>query len=306
MILPAIAGILAILAVIGRRNRRAMIAGLRQRFSYSPDGVIRGAEPIRSVGSTGAAVLLVHGGGDTPQTMHHLAAALSERGYGVVAPLLPGHGRNLDAFDAADADAWYSAVEGEFRQLRASNQWVGVVGLSMGGALSARLAAESGDVDALVLAAPYLSMPLGGALAARTAGAWGLLFPAVRTASELSVLDPEARAVSLGYGAFTSRSLRSLRRTAARGFASLPRVTAPTLVIQSTTDNRVSTRSTARAFERIGAADKKLEWIEGAGHVITVDFGWQRVTREILEWMDSHRANTTKGRRMSAPLSAEG
>jgi carboxylesterase len=237
--------------------------------------------------------------------MHHLAAALADKGYGVVAPLLPGHGRDLDAFDASGADAWYAAVEREFRELRESHDWVGVVGLSMGGALSARLAAETRHVDALVLASPYLSMPAVGDILARTAPVWGMLFPAVRTASDKSVLDPEARAVSLGYGAFTSRSLRGLRQTAARGYSALPGIVAPTLVIQSTTDNRVSNLATARAFEHIGAADKKLEWIEGAGHVITVDFGWQRVIREILEWMDEHRAQTTTGRQSGAPLSPQ-
>jgi carboxylesterase len=303
VIVPAIVGILIVLAVVGRRYRRALAADIRRRFDHDADGIIRGAEPIVARSSNGAAVLLVHGGGDTPQTMHHLAAAFAERGYGVVAPLLPGHGRDLDAFDAAGADAWYGAVEREFRGLRDSHGWVGVVGLSMGGALSARLAAETQQVDALVLASPYLSMPRAGDVMARAAPLWGVFFPAVRTASEKSVIDPEARAVSLGYGAFTSRSLRALRQTAARGYAALPSIITPTLVLQSTTDNRISSRATALAFERIGTADKRLEWIEGAGHVITVDFGWQRVAREAIAWMDSHRANTKTGRRLGAPSS---
>jgi esterase/lipase len=159
----------------------------------------------------------------------------------------------------------------------------------MGGALSARLAAETSRVDALVLLSPYLSMPAGGNLLARTAGMWGLFFPAVRTASERSVLDPTARAVSLGYGAFTHRSLRALRLTAMRGYAALPAITAPTLVMQSTTDNRISTAATQRAFDHIGSAEKRLEWIEGAGHVITVDFGWQKVVERTVSWFATAR-----------------
>jgi carboxylesterase len=231
-----------------------------------------------------------------------LADAFSSKGYSVAAPLLPGHGRDLSAFDEHDGDDWYETVRNEFQALRQSHDWVGVVGLSMGGALSARLAAETNQVDALVLASPYLSMPAAGALLAKTAPLWGVFFPAVKTASDLSVLDPSARAVSLGYGAFTNKSLQALHLTAARGFAALPKISAPTLVIQSTTDNRISTAATRRAFDRLGAPEKKLEWIEGAGHVITVDYGWQRVVDQVVDWMDKHRAERKTGHSRCAPL----
>lgn len=274
---------------------------MRARFERMPDGVIRGAAPVHRHGTNGSAVLLLHGGGDTPQTMGHLVEAFSALGYSVSAPLLPGHGRDLAAFDRSDANDWYGAVRKEFEAL-ADHDWVGVVGLSMGGALAARLAAETGRVDALVLASPYLSMPAGGSIMARTAPLWGFLFPAVKTASDKSVFDPSARAVSLGYGAFTPRTLRALRLTAVRGLAALPKVKAPTLVIQSTTDNRISTPATQRAFDRLGASDKRLEWIDGAGHVITVDFGWQKVVAGIVEWMEAHRTETTEGRHNGAPV----
>lgn len=302
MLGAVVVGTVVLLAATGRWYRRSLAHALDARFPRNPDGIIRGAEPIRRQGSNGRAVLLVHGGGDTPQTMTHIATALGDRRYSVVAPLLPGHGRDLVAFDASDGDAWFDAVRREFAALRESHEWVGVVGLSMGGALSARLAAETQEVDALVLLSPYLSMPSGGAMLAQTAAVWGLFFPAVRTASDRSVLDPAARAVSLGYGAFTHRSLRALRLTATRGYAALPAITAPTLVMQSTTDNRISTAATQRAFDHIGAAEKRLEWVEGAGHVITVDYGWQKVAERIVSWFESVRpARPDRAGRQHAP-----
>jgi carboxylesterase len=240
-------------------------------------------------GATGAAVLLVHGGGDTPQTLGHLVTELARRGYTVHAPLLPGHGRDLRAFASINADDWYNAVRESYARLRERNQWVGVIGLSMGAALSARLASERRDIPALVLVSPYLNMPRIGAILARCGWLWGPLVPAVSTSSDRSVLDPVARAASLGYGAFTARSLRALQITAANGRRALPDVVSPTLVLQSTTDNRVSSAATEIAFKRIGARDKSIEWIEGAGHVITVDFGWERVVRRAADWMDAHR-----------------
>ena len=306
MIVSAIVGAVVLVGAAGRWYRRSLARSIRTRFEHGRDGIIRGAEPIRRQGTNGAGVLLVHGGGDTPQTMVHVADAFSTSGYTVSAPLLPGHGRDLATFDRYDADEWYDAARREFEALRAAHEWVGVIGLSMGGALSARLAAETRQVDALVLASPYLSMPAAGSLLAMSAPLWGVLFPAVRTASDLSVLDPSARAVSLGYGAFTYRSLRGLRLTAARGFAALGSITTPTLVMQSTTDNRISTAATQRAFDQLGATEKKLEWIEGAGHVITVDFGWQKVVDRMLEWMESHRTQMKAGHPNDAPAAQQG
>ena len=302
--LPLIFGSAAVLGLAGRIYRRVLTRAFDARVARGPDGVIRGAETITLPGSADAAVLLVHGGGDTPQTMGHLAKAFHAAGYTVVAPLLPGHGRDLEAFDAHDAEEWYAEVRAQFDRLRAAHGWVGVVGLSMGGALSARLAAETQRVDALVLASPYLSMPPIGRVLARTAAVWGLFVPVVSTSSERSVLDPTARASSLGYGAFTKRSLRALLDTAGRGFAALPDITSPTLVIQSTTDNRVASSATERAFARIGAADKRIEWVEGAGHVITVDFGWERVAARALDWMESHRPENKTGASSGRPGTA--
>lgn len=301
MIVPALVGAVALIGAAGRWYRRSVSNAIRERFERTPEGIIRGAESIHRNGTNGAAILLVHGGGDTPQTLAHVANAFANRGYSVAAPLLPGHGRDLTAFDQHDADEWYATVSREFDALRASHAWIGVVGLSMGGALSARLAAETQAVDALVLASPYLSMPPAGALLAHTAPFWGILFPVIPTASDRSVLDPSARAVSLGYGALTHRALRALQLTASRGFAALPKITAPTLVVQSTTDNRISTSATQHAFNHLGASEKKLEWIEGAGHVITVDYGWEKLVDRVVQWMDGHRNDSKAGHPKDAP-----
>lgn len=65
--------------------------------------VLKGAETIdlQEEGSHG--VLLLHGFGDTPQTLALLARRLRKTGYSVLAPLLPGHGRNLEAFEKSRA-----------------------------------------------------------------------------------------------------------------------------------------------------------------------------------------------------------
>jgi carboxylesterase len=289
MIVAAVVASGLVLWASGHFYSRSLNRALSTRHSRGPSGIIVGAEEVNRPGTNGAAVLLIHGGGDTPQTLWNLCEELNRRGYSVVAPLLPGHGRSLADFASHSAEDWYADARDHYEKLKQGHSWIGIVGLSMGGALAARLAADVPGIPALVLAAPYLAMPRVGGLAVRTSFLWGFFFPYVRTSSALSVLDPKARSASLSYGAMSTRALRALRVTAMQGWNSLQRIRAPTLIMQSRTDNRVSSADTLRAYDLLRSKEKKIEWIEGAGHVITVDYGWQRVASIVADWMDSHR-----------------
>ncbi|MGH7633837.1 MAG: alpha/beta hydrolase, partial [Gemmatimonadaceae bacterium] len=154
-LITALACIAAITAyaTVRRRVERSVAA----RLPVGPGGIIRGAEPIElSDGAPAAGVLLLHGFGDSPHTMAHLASDLHARGYAVYAPLLPGHGRSLREFRASDAGQWIEAGRTALATMRERHDRVGIAGLSMGGAIAAILAAEQRDVSALVLLAPYL------------------------------------------------------------------------------------------------------------------------------------------------------
>src|SRR4051812_4503768 len=142
--IPAIAiiGAAVLVWLYGHWRARQTTQRVLSSFARRHDGIVIGAEPIHVVGNNGCGVLLIHGCGDTPQTLRHLADAFITRGYSVEAPLLPGHGRDLKAFDSYSADEWFDAVEITFDSLSSRVEWTGVFGLSMGGALAARLAAE--------------------------------------------------------------------------------------------------------------------------------------------------------------------
>src|SRR5262249_48531188 len=152
-----------------------------------------------------------------------------------------------------------------------------VVGLSMGGALAVQLAGEFPELPALGLAAPYLEMPLRIERAAKIAWLWGPLVPIIDSTEGQSIFDPEERPRNLAYGIFTAAALRALYESVRRAAVGSPKGKAPTIVVQSREDNRISVRAAERAFARLGAKEKRLEWISGASHVITVDFGREHV-----------------------------
>jgi len=264
----------------GRRVERAY----RAAHAIGESGVVIGAEPFMLEGTSGRALLLLHGSGDTPQTLRYLAERLNAAGYTVHAPLLPGHGRSPREFTQVSADRYAAASRQALDELRARGWWVGVVGLSMGGALAVQLAADCPDVRVLVLLAPYLTPPPSVEWVARLAPVWGIVQPQLAGRGERSVHDPVAREEGHAYGTFPPRALRALVETAAAARAALPRVAAPTLVVNSRDDNRIPP-VLAEAATASMRSPVERHWVEGCGHVITVDYCRDTVADLVLGFL---------------------
>ena len=276
------AGLLRVRAA--RRTERDYAA----RRPPGADGVVPGAEGFTLEGTNGRALLLLHGFGDTPQTLRYLAGRLHAEGYTVRAPLLPGHGRGLRDFASASADDYLRTTRDELARLRKSAAWVGLIGLSMGGAIAARLAAECRDVRVLCLLAPYLTPPRRVALVARMAPLWSLVRPYLGgRAGDASVHDPIAREASFAYGVFPPRAVRALCATAAAGRRALPSITVPTLVVYSREDNRIPFALAKTATAGL-AGPTERQWVTGCGHVITVDYCRDVVATFVLDFLARH------------------
>lgn len=269
-----------------RQTERAYAA----RRPPGADGIVPGAEGFTLEGTNGRALLLLHGFGDTPQTLRYLASRLHAEGYTVRAPLLPGHGRGLRDFAAASADDYVRSAREELTRLEERAPWVGLIGLSMGGAIAARLAAEGGGVRVLMLLAPYLTPPRSVVWVARTAPLWSLVVPYLGgRAGDASVHDPAARAASFAYGLFPPRAVRALCATAAAGRRALPSITVPALVVYSREDNRIPFVLAETATAGLaGPAERR--WVTGCGHVITVDYCRDVVATFVLDFLARHAA----------------
>jgi carboxylesterase len=280
-------------AILQRRRFDRMVGG---RFSLGPLGIILGAEPL-AFEADGAqlGVVLLHGFGDTPQTVASLARALRDRGYDVSAPLLPGHGRTLAKFAKSTGSEWLVEARRAHAAMRARHTRVALVGLSLGGALAASVAADDPELAALVLLAPYLDTPTWLRALTKVAPAIGAVMPYVGGDGAQSIHDPAARAEALAYGATTPQLVRELVRSADAARAALSRVKAPTLYVQSKEDNRITPEVAARAFASIGATTKRLEMLSGCGHVLTVDYCREKVAQLVIDFLASVMSGNEKG-----------
>jgi carboxylesterase len=289
MLVPLIGTFAAALAGVALRIGAARRAERAYAIRRAPgaDGIVPGAEGFTLRGTNGRALLLLHGSGDTPQTLRYLAGRLHDAGFTVRAPLLPGHGRGLRDFATTTAADYVRGVREELDGLRREFDWVGLVGLSMGGALAARLAAKDLDVRVLVLLAPYLTPPMPVTVVGRTARLWAIAVPYLSGRGDSSVHDPAARSDSLAYGVFPPGAVAALVETAAAARRALPAITAPTLVVQSREDNRIPFALAEHATATLRAPAER-HWVTGCGHVITVDYCRAKVATLVLDFLARH------------------
>ena len=108
MLGPLLLAVGAGVAVLRLRAARRTERAYADARPPGVDGVVPGAEGFTLEGSTGRALLMLHGFGDTPQTLRYLGGRLHAAGFTVRAPLLPGHGRGLRDFAAASAEDYAS------------------------------------------------------------------------------------------------------------------------------------------------------------------------------------------------------
>jgi len=97
-------------------------------------------------GTTGKAVLLIHGMTGAPGEMKFLAKRLHRRGLSVAAPLLAGHGVDEANLLRTTWQDWLGSVRDAYRALTRDHDEVFTAGICVGGALGLALAAENPSV----------------------------------------------------------------------------------------------------------------------------------------------------------------
>jgi len=242
--------------------------------------VMLGAEPFAHDGGD-VGVLLCHGFTGTPQSLRPWAQRLADEGLTVRLPRLPGHGTNWRELNLTRWEDWYAAVSRSLDDLLVSCRSVVVGGLSMGGTLAARLAADRGeDVAGLVLVNPSLradhhllrALPVVKHLVPSLAGIGGDI--------------AKSGAVELAYDRNPLKALHSLARAWDDTTRDLPRITQPLLLLHSRVDHVVSPRNSELLLSRVSSKDVTEVVLENSFHVATLDHDADLIEKYTLEFVD--------------------
>jgi len=225
-----------------------------------------GGEPFFLAGGR-TGVLVCHGFTGTTQSMLGLGKHLHAAGYTVIGPRLAGHGTTPQDMAVSTAGDWIASVDSALAELRKHCDRIFMVGLSMGGVLTLYTAAQHAGTlcGAISINAPVrIGSPDLAGLA--------FLAQAPQTIPGVGsdIKDPHSK--ELAYAEVPVPALRQLYALAAVTRDLLPRITCPTLVMQSREDHLVHPDNARRIVRELGASRIDLQWLDNSYHVATLDF----------------------------------
>jgi carboxylesterase len=208
--------------------------------------------------------------------MRGVAEAFAAAGFAVSAPLLPGHGTKVEDLAECTWDDWYGAALEAYRDLAGEVDEVVVVGLSMGGAIAAVLAADHPEIAGIVcINAPVGPSPdmLQGVQALEAAGEEYL--PAIGS----DIAAPGV--VESAYELTPVRSVRSLIESAADLIDRVGEIRCPVLIMTSAEDHTVPPTDSDRLAEALPGPVERLT-LERSYHVATMDHDKDLVEAEAV------------------------
>ena len=240
------------------------------------------AEPFAADGAP-VGVVVCHGFTGMPGSMRPWAEALAAAGLTVRLPRLPGHGTRWQDANKVSWQDWYDELERAFDDVRSRCQQTFLVGLSMGGTLSLRLAEERGDdVAGVVVVNPALFTTRKDAKLLPVLRFVLRSFPPIgNDIKKPGVTEP-------AYDRLPVKAAYQLSLLWKATNADLGRLTQPLLVFTSRDDHVVETANSERLMTEAQSADKHQIWLEDSFHVATMDNDFPVIVEESLKFIRSH------------------
>jgi carboxylesterase len=275
---------------VPRHHRRFAWHDTEDNLSEAHTGdampLLPGAEPYAADGGP-VGVLVVHGFTGCPQSMRPWAEHLAAAGYTVSLPRLPGHGTRWEDLQLTRWPDWYGEVDNAVSALRARCDSVFVMGLSMGGTLSLRLAEQRpDDVAGLVLVNPSIMMkdprlivmPILRRIMATQPG----------IGSDIKKSGP----VELAYDKVPLQAFASMMDLWKQARADLGRIRAPVLLFHSSVDHVVQPVNSETLLKELSCpVEERL--LENSYHVATLDNDAPMIFAGSVDFVQKH---TTAGK----------
>jgi carboxylesterase len=222
------------------------------------------AEPDESGRRVG--VLLSHGFTGCPASMVPWGKHLAERGFGVSVPRLPGHGTSWQEMNRTGWQDWYGELERALEKLKTEHDHVVVGGLSMGGGLVLKLAADRGREVAGV-------MLVNAAVASNNKQL--LAVPLLkRVIPSMPGIGNDIKKPGQDEHGYDRTPLKALGEMMAGWKAvreDLAKVTQPIIHFRSAEDHVVDPSSSQIIASKVSSRDVQERMLENSYHVATLD-----------------------------------
>lgn len=248
--------------------------------------IMPGAESFYLEGTSERAVLLLHGYTGAPSEMRLLGEYLHSKGFTVKCVLLPGHGTTPEDLSETTTEDWYAEAEHACCELISRFPKVMVAGLSMGGLLTIRLAAQLPIHKAAILAAPIF-------LQDKRVPLFPILKYFIKYLPKQKRNYHEAAIYNVAYDKMPTKPIGSILQMIKKAKAEyLPQIKIPCLVLQSKIEHTVAPRSAQYIYNNIKSKVKKLVWFEHCGHILTLDAEREKVFQLVADFFSQDDEET--------------
>ena len=240
--------------------------------------VIQGAEEFFiKRGETG--VLISHGFMGTPQSVRYIGEKLATYGYSVLAPRLEGHGTHYFDLENCNHHQWFRSLEAGYQELKQYCTTIFVMGQSMGGTLSLRIAEKYRDIEGIILINPALTIPTYENLKRKT----GPRFLGEGTP------DIKAQGVhETTYPKVPIKAIHELQALMEETINILPAINCPVLCMKSKVDHIVPPENTDYIFEHIRSKEKQRIVLTNSYHVASMDNDKDQIIKSCHDFVQKY------------------
>ena len=227
------------------------------------------------------AVLLLHGFTGNSADVRMLGRFLEKKGYTSLAPHYKGHGVPPEELIHTGPEEWWEDVLAGYNQLKeAGFEEIAVAGLSLGGVFSLKVGYNMPVKGIITMCAPM------------TMRTTELMFEGVlKYARDYKKFegksDEEIEKEVEALQNQTMPSLADLRALIHDVRDHVDHVYTPLFVVQATKDEVIDTDSATIIYNEAESEDKRIEWYENSGHVITLGPEKEQLHEAIFEFLES-------------------
>jgi carboxylesterase len=226
-------------------------------------------------------VLLSHGFTGSPASMRPWGEFLAARGYAVEVPRLPGHGTRWQELNKTGWADWYAELTRAFDLLRSRTDAVVVAGLSMGGGLALRLAADRpADVAGVILVNPAVNSGRKDVHLLPVLKWVVPAFPGI--VNDINKPGVEEH----GYDRTPLKAAHSMIRGWKQLRPDLAKVTAPILTYRSIVDHVLDPSSGRIIASMVSSRDITEVLLEKSFHVATIDHDAEMIFAGSADFID--------------------
>ncbi|WP_121613021.1 alpha/beta hydrolase [Mesobacillus foraminis] len=238
--------------------------------------VIEGAEAFFYKGNE-VGILISHGFVGTPQSVRFIGESLAGYGYTVLAPRLPGHGTHYSDLESVTYEDWFEELEKNYLLLEGQCKKVFVIGQSMGGTLTLRLAHKYPQIRGIATVNAALTIPC---------------FENLKGDNQPRYIkegEPDIKARGVHEITYQKTPLHAVRQLQAlmEGTPSLfSDITVPILCIKSVEDHVVPPANTEWIYSSVKSGRKEIVTLPNSYHVASMDNDKEMIVEKFVHFVE--------------------